>query len=100
VNEYKAGCSGFVCDNQKLKEFITNNIDTKIKEDYNNAITKVREVNEVSNEENLVMEKEVLKTNKKAKLLSSKEYTFWLIGGGGVVVILLFLFIRKRKKQY
>ena len=100
VKEHKAGCSGFVCDNQQLKEFINNHIDQKIKKAYNDAITNVREVKQENNAENLVMEKEVLKEKKKTKLFNSNNNTFLLIGGGLTTLILLFFFIRKRKKQY
>lgn len=42
VKDHKPGCSGFVCDNLKLREMISDNISSELKESYRNEITETR----------------------------------------------------------
>jgi cobaltochelatase CobN len=69
IEDYEAGCSGFVCDNVKLKEMISNSLVGELKESYEAAIAKVKtgSVGE-SIEEGMVLEKEEI-TLDKMKLL-------------------------------
>ncbi len=44
VKKFKAGCSGFVCDNAKLREFINHNLAADaLRREYNQAVDAVRE---------------------------------------------------------
>lgn len=44
VRNFDAGCSGFVCDNAKLREFIDRNLSgEELRKDYNRAVETVRE---------------------------------------------------------
>lgn len=45
IKNHEAGCSGFVCNNEKLREMILNNISDDLKKSYVKAIQKVREFN-------------------------------------------------------
>jgi cobaltochelatase CobN len=43
VQKFDAGCSGFVCDNAKLREFINRNLSgEELRKDYNRAVETVR----------------------------------------------------------
>lgn len=44
VTEHTAGCSGFICDNGKLREFIASKIDKSTVEQYNKSIDAARQV--------------------------------------------------------
>lgn len=99
VGEYKAGCSGFVCDNQPLKDFINDNIKQAIKQDYNAAIANAREVNQEQIADNLVMEKETLKEKTKQAKTNQGINKVWFIGGISLMSIFLIFFIRRRRKE-
>ncbi len=43
VRDHGAGCSGFVCDNAKLQDFIANKADPALREPYEAAIEQARE---------------------------------------------------------
>ena len=44
VEQYEAGCSGFICDNGKLREFIVQNLDKATADRYKAHINAAREV--------------------------------------------------------
>ncbi|NQX84584.1 MAG: cobaltochelatase subunit CobN [Flavobacteriaceae bacterium] len=66
IKDYKAGCSGFVCDNAKLNEMIASLLDDTLNQTYQNAIDEVRtgSATEADSEEGMVLEKEVLQKDK------------------------------------
>lgn len=43
VKEHQPSCSGFVCDNMKLKEFIASKTDVQTAKEYKQSISKVRQ---------------------------------------------------------
>lgn len=60
VTEHSAGCSGFICDNIKLREFITSKIDLSSGDKYNKSINAARQIvlNETQSDNSLVLKKE------------------------------------------
>ena len=44
VNKYKPSCSGFVCDNAKLRQFIASKMDAQTASRYKENISQIREV--------------------------------------------------------
>ena len=58
VQEHEAGCSGFVCDNQKLRSFISQQVDQDLANAYNEKISTVREVQTSESQDNVVLKKE------------------------------------------
>ena len=43
VNKYKPSCSGFVCDNAKLRQFIASKTDAQAAAEYKKNIVQIRE---------------------------------------------------------
>ncbi len=78
VKDHDAGCSGFVCDNNKLKEMITSLLDDNLNKAYEAAIDEVRTgtSGEVENQEGMVLEKEVLR---KEKIVAMIKENIWAI---------------------
>ena len=59
VAEHAAGCSGFVCDNAKLRAFIASKVDQPAAEAYNRNIDAARQVQiEEQTDRNVVLKKE------------------------------------------
>lgn len=95
VNEYKPSCSGFVCNNQKLRDYISQNVDKERAQAYNNSVAEIRAEN-VSDADGMVMRKE--------ELNSTDSVTSRVNGAlvAGIVIIALlvvFLVIRRRRKS-
>ena len=63
VKDHEAGCSGFVCDNSKLKEMIASLLDDDLNKSYQDAIDNVRtgSSEKAEEQEGMVLEKEVSK---------------------------------------
>lgn len=101
VIEHEAGCSGFICDNAKLRKFIADKAPDSAQE-YNNAITEAREVqlDKESADKNVVLKKEEQQSKKQqngaAKEESSDYTTLYIV----IALIALFIgFIVYRKKR-
>ncbi len=60
VKDHEAGCSGFVCDNAKLREFISNLITPDLKHEYSAAIEAVRSGGANEQIKGMKLEKETL----------------------------------------
>ncbi len=58
VNKYKPSCSGFVCDNAKLRQFIASNTDPKTAAQYKESISRIREASASDSKKGMVMKKE------------------------------------------
>ncbi|NOU58337.1 cobaltochelatase subunit CobN [Marinifilum caeruleilacunae] len=98
VKEYEAGCSGFVCDNQKLRGFISQQVSLELSEAYNQQINTVREAPKSESKDNVVLKKE-----EKINPLHEKENSFtlntWVIFGAiGLIMALIVLFIVRRRR--
>ena len=85
VKDHEAGCSGFVCDNTKLKEMIENKLSSEMKESYNDQIDKVRTATENAEEEGMVLEKEELTLDTMKELIEENR--------GALVSILMTILI-------
>lgn len=97
VNEYRPSCSGFVCDNAKLREFIASKSNTQTAAQYKENISKIREAKTSGEDKGMVMKKEEMNqtTEKQTNTLSN-------VAVGVAVIIVLFaliLFVRKRRKN-
>lgn len=99
VNKYNAGCSGFVCDNAKLRDFIAQNTDAQSAQAYKEKIQDVREKVTEKADKGMVMKKQEM------SISESEEYTNLLNNTMvAVAVIIVFAVIvivirRKRKQQ-
>lgn len=96
VNTYRPSCSGFVCDNAKLRDFIASKSDAQTASQYKESISKIREAQtDKGNEKGMVMKKEEMNrtTEQQTNTLSNTA-----VGIAAVIALLaLVLFVRKRR---
>lgn len=99
VNKYKPSCSGFVCDNAKLCNYITSKTDAASAKEYQQNVEQIRDAAAAKNssDKGMVMKKETL--NEEA------QKTTTVVSGivVGVIVIVAFvllaILIRRRRKN-
>ncbi|MCT4637567.1 MAG: cobaltochelatase subunit CobN [Bacteroidales bacterium] len=99
VKDHQAGCSGFVCDNAKLKEFISKNLNNQLKDSYAKEIDNVRNVNKEKASDNVVLKKEeVQKTPDRDNTSLEVNFGMLILFLGVIAVILVWLRIRRNRK--
>lgn len=99
VNKYKPSCSGFVCDNAKLRNYIASKTDAASAKEYQQNVEQIRDAEAAKNSSNkgMVMEKETLNED--------AQKTTTVVSGivVGVIVIVAFvmlaILIRRRRSQ-
>lgn len=99
VNKYKPSCSGFVCDNAKLRNYIASKTDAASAKEYQKNVEQIRDAEAAKNssDKGMVMKKETL--NEEA------QKTTTVVSGivVGVIVIVAFvmlaILIRRRRKN-
>ena len=99
VNKYKPSCSGFVCDNAKLREYIASKTDAASAKEYQQNVEQIRnaEATNSNNDKGMVMKKETLN--------DEAQQTTTVVSGivVGVIVIVAFVMltvlIRRRRKN-
>ena len=99
VNKYKPSCSGFVCDNAKLRNYIASKTDAASAKEYQQNVEQIRDAEAAKNssDKGMVMKKETL--NEEA------QKTTTVVSGivVGVIVIVAFvmlaILIRRRRKN-
>ncbi len=99
VKEDKAACTGFVCDNAKLRAFIAEKVSKELAKDYKDAIKAEREVKIKDKKDKVVLKKEEQqkKQSKKERETTSKSKNIWWIGGLFVLLVLsLFAWIKRK----
>ena len=96
IQKYKPACSGFVCDNAKLRDFIASKATPEAAKQYQNSIKNVREV-AVDQSKGVVMKKDEITSETQKH--TNKVNTVWIVVG--VVVILggLAVLLRKRRRN-
>ena len=101
IKNHKAGCSGFVCDNAKLREFIANKLSPQQAEQYKQDIKDVREVKIEENKESVVLKKEEQRERSNKQKIDQESS-----GSKGIIIIslviiffMIMFFIRKRKNK-
>lgn len=97
VNTHRPSCSGFVCDNAKLRDFIASKTNAQTAAQYKENISKIREAKASGNDKGMVMKKEEMNqmTEKQTNTLSNVA-----VGVGVIIVLIaLILFVRKRRKN-
>ena len=99
VNKYGAACSGFVCDNAKLKDFIASKADASAAAQYKQKIAEAREANLADKDaKSVVLEKD--KQNAVDETADTSGRRMILIAAIALVVaIAAFLIIRRRRKN-
>ncbi len=99
VNKYKPSCSGFVCDNAKLRNYIASKTDAASAKEYQQNVEQIRDAEAAKNssDKGMVMKKETL--NEEAQKTTTVVSGIVL----GVIVIVAFVLlavlIRRRRKN-
>lgn len=99
VNKYKPSCSGFVCDNAKLRNYIASKTDAASAKEYQQNVEQIRdaEAAKSSSDKGMVMKKETLNED--------AQKTTTVVSGivVGVIVIVAFvvlaIYLRRRRKM-
>lgn len=94
VNKYEAGCSGMVCDNAKLREFISQNVSAQQAQEYTRNISKARQ-EATSDDKGMVMKKEELnaENNQETNTLSNVAV------GLAVLLVIIGLIVWVKRKS-
>lgn len=99
VNKYKPSCSGFVCNNAKLRNYIASKTDAASAKEYQQNVEQIRDAEAANsnNDKGMVMKKETLN--------DEAQHTTTVVSGivVGVIVIVAFvmlaILIRRRRKN-
>ena len=97
VNKHKPSCSGFVCDNVKLRDFIAENSSDKTSSKlYKDNIEKIRE-GQVNGKQGMKMKKETLgdDADNDKSVLSNVVVSVVAV----VVILALVLIVRRSRRQ-
>ncbi len=101
IEKYEAGCSGFVCDNTKLRDYIAEQLPPEQRQSYEQKIKQSLEAPSESNENSMVLEKEVLRQASEEELPLIQRLNWGLILGGLLVLgIIAFLASRRRHAEH
>lgn len=97
VNTYRPSCSGFVCDNAKLRDFIVSKSNAQTAAQYKESISKIREAKTSGDDKGMVMKKEEMNqaAEQQTNTLSNVAVRIAVI----IVILALILFVRKRRKN-
>lgn len=97
IAKYKPSCSGFVCDNVKLRDFIASKTDAASAVSYRKDITAIREQMVEGTDKGMVMKKEQVntQTDETTNVLSNTVVVCVVL----VLVVALILLVRRRHKH-
>ena len=96
VEEYKPSCSGAVCNNSKLREFIASKTTPEMARQYQQSIQDVREAS-LSNDKRMLLTREQL--NEADKVTTIISNTVVAVLAIAAIVILIAVVRRRRKKM-
>lgn len=99
VNKYKPSCSGFVCNNAKLRDYIASKSDAATAKEYQQNVEQIRDAEAASksNDKGMVMKKETL--NDEAQKTTTVVSGIVVAAIVVVAIVLLLVLVRRRRKQ-
>ncbi|MDO6435999.1 cobaltochelatase subunit CobN [Cyclobacterium sp. 1_MG-2023] len=97
ISSHKAGCSGFVCNNEALQAFITENLSEEAAATYEAALNSVKESRNI--EDGMVLEKETLTEGVEDETFEENRnlVVYGLVGL--LLLVFVFLIIKRRKQE-
>ena len=95
VSRYRPSCSGFVCNNAKLRDYIAGKVDKHTAADYAKAIGAIRAEN-AGGEDGMVMERNELNQVAKSVNRISGTLVAILVAAG---IIAVFVAVRRRNRK-
>ena len=100
IEKANAGCSGMVCGNVKLHDFIAQNVSSEKASEYEKSINEVREVAQSADANNAkVLKKENDGKQASESTSSSASKLPWTIVAGAVIVLLLAIQMVRRYRR-
>ncbi len=96
VNKYRPSCSGFVCDNVKLRDFISSKSEPSVAAQYKESIAEIREA-AVRKDKGVVMKKEELRPQADGQ--KTRVAAPWIAAAVVVALAGLALLVRRRRKN-
>jgi cobaltochelatase CobN len=97
IEKYDAGCSGFVCDNVKLRDFISQQLPEAMRQNYEQKIKKSLEAPSDANENSMVLEKEILKQASEDDIPLIQRLNWGLILGSTLILGVIGFLASRRK---
>ena len=95
VDKYKPSCSGTVCNNAKLREYIASNTTPKVAREYEQDIREIREAS-LSEDNSMVLKREELNdTDRITAIISNSVVAVLFI----VAMVVLVAVVRRRRKK-
>lgn len=95
VGKYKPSCSGFVCDNTKLRDYIAGHVDASTASDYNKAIGEIRAENGADADGMVMKREEVGQTDEMTSHISGIVVAVVVV----VALLLVFVLVRRRRNK-
>lgn len=95
VNEFGAACSGFVCDNPKLREFVSSKVSPMAARQYNASIANVRA--EAVDADGMVMKKEDISS---AAMVTNRVNTVIVTLATVAAIVVMVVVIRRRRNKF
>ncbi len=99
VNKYNPSCSGFVCDNAKLRQFIASKTDAQSAAQYKENIDRIREAAAANDKKGVVMKKEEIASPAADEQTNVLSNTVVLVIAVLAIVILILVVRHRRKKM-
>lgn len=99
VNKYKPSCSGFVCDNAKLRQFIASKTDAQTASQYKESISRIREAAVANDKKGMVMKKEEMASAATEEQTNTVSNTVVGVVVLAAIIILVSVVRRRRKKM-
>lgn len=97
VNTFKPSCSGFVCDNAKLRQFIASKADAQTAAQYTENINQIREAAATGDKKGMVMKKEEMSPSAQEQTNSINSKAVLAVVAV-IVVLLASIVIRRRRR--
>ncbi len=95
INKHKPSCSGFVCDNTKLRDFIASKSTSESARQYEKNIREIRDAS-LNDEKSMVLKREELdKEDSQTTIINSVVISVLVI----VAIVILVMVVRRRRKK-
>jgi cobaltochelatase CobN len=98
IEKYDAGCSGFVCNNVKLRDFISQQLPEAQRQNYEQQIKKSLEAPADSDEQSMVLEKEVIREADQSEVPLIQRLNWGLILGV-ILILATIAFLASRRRH-